>query len=433
MRFVSTMNSRKQYSFRDAVLTGLAPDGGLYFPAKIPRFSKEFIRQMKMFSLEEISYRVAREFAGLEVPRGVLKKIVEEAINFPCPLQQVSDKIYVLELFHGPTLAFKDFGARFMARLISHFVHRSARAITILVATSGDTGSAVASGFHRIPGIRVIVLYPSGRISEVQEKQIATLGENITAVEVDGSFDDCQQLVKTAFLDVPLRDDVVLTSANSINIARLIPQSFYYFWAVTQLQKFDEFRNVVFSVPSGNFGNLTAGLIAGKMGLPAKGFVAATNANDVVPKYLAMGEFKPKASKRTISNAMDVGNPSNFARMQMMYPAPESMRKRIVGVICSESQTRTTIQDVYARHGYLLDPHGAVGYHGMSQYLGDREDLAGIVLETAHPAKFIDVYDEPLRSKIRMPERLKICLRLAKRSVKVHNDYGELRSIILKG
>lgn len=441
MKFYSTNNKAYLVDARTAVLSGLAPDGGLYMPESIQRFPLEFFETLHEKSLQEISFTIAREFLQDVVPDEELERITTEALDFDIPLVNVPlltkpclpagreglGEVFSLELFHGPTFAFKDVGARFMARLMSYFVQNEKRELTILVATSGDTGSAVASGFYRVPWIRVVILYPSGKISKLQEAQMTTLGENVTALEVDGVFDDCQRLVKEAFLDSELRERLWLSSANSINIARLIPQMFYYFWAAAQHARFmsDRTKNgsIIFSVPSGNFGNLTAGLMAKRMGLLVKKFIAATNANDVVPEYLKTTIFRPRPSIPTMSNAMDVGNPSNFARMLELYPTVNMMRGDVIGIRVSEEETREAIEEVRQDHGYQLDPHGAVGYVALQKYLQYHPEDTGIFFETAHPAKFLDV---------ELPASLAKCLTMSKQSTKISNQFSDLKSFLLR-
>lgn len=428
MIFYSTNNKSLKVSLRDAVLKGLADDGGLFMPERIPQLPRNFFESIRQQSPYEISLSVARVFLGEDIPEARLETIVTETLNFPIPLVKVTDTIFSLELFHGPTLAFKDVGARFMARLLSYFRERENQDITVLVATSGDTGSAVANGFLGVKGINVVILYPSGKVSEIQEKQLTTLGQNITALEINGTFDDCQALVKKAFSDKELNKKVRLTSANSINIARLIPQSFYYFIAYAQLA--DKRNGVVMCVPSGNFGNLTAGLIAKRMGLPVMKFIAATNVNDIVPNYLSSGVFSPKPSKQTISNAMDVGNPSNFARMLDLYQHDwKSLQGDIIGYSFTDDETKQSIKEVYASHGYLLDPHGAVGFSALKKYLAGKDEL-GIFLETAHPAKFLDVVESIINRKIEIPQELASCLSKTKQSVLMENSYEALKSFL---
>ncbi len=432
MNYYSTNNATHKVSLREAVLKGLAPDNGLYMPEHITLLSQEFFDTLPNKSFQEIAFEVSNAFLKDDVPVDELKRIVQHTISFDAPLVEVEKKVFALELFHGPTLAFKDFGARFMSQLLGYFAKEEKREIVILVATSGDTGSAVANGFLGVPGTKVVVLYPSGKVSDIQEKQFTTLGQNIIALEVDGSFDDCQQLVKQAFLDEELNKKFFLTSANSINIARLIPQSFYYFYAWSRLKNRN---NVVFSVPSGNFGNLTAGLIAKRMGLPIKHFVASTNTNDIVPEYLQTGIFNPKQSRTTISNAMDVGNPSNFARMMNLYNDDLSKIKAdITGYKFSDAETKHVMQEVYKSSNYTLDPHGAVGYLGLKKYLTYNKEATGVFLETAHPAKFLEVVEETLSMKINMPEKLKAFISQNKKAIHCTVDYSsfkaELNSIV---
>ncbi len=393
-------------------MKGLPDDNGLFMPISIPRLSDDFIHNLNSFSFSEISYRVSSAILAGAIPESVLLQMIEIAIDFPAPVVRLDAQKFILELFHGPSLAFKDFGARFMAQLMSYFNRGEDKELTILVATSGDTGGAVAAGFYDTPGIRVVILYPSGKVSHLQEKQLTTLGKNIFALEIDGTFDDCQALVKSAFLDAELNNKLRLSSANSINIARLIPQSFYYFEAFKQLPQ--EGDPIVFSIPSGNFGNLTAGLFAMKLGLPVHHFIAATNANDIVPIYLSSGEYLPRTSVPTLSNAMDVGNPSNFARMLDLHPATDdcstwnNMQKHITGFAFDDSTTVEAMQLIDKKYGYTIDPHGAVGYLALESYQIDHPNTRGIILETAHPAKFIDDVEPILGHKIEIPEKLAI-------------------------
>lgn len=430
MQFYSTNNKSLRVSLRDAVLKGLADDGGLFMPERIPQLPKHFFESLHKLSAEDISFTVAYSLLGNDIPADQLKRMVSETINFQIPLVKVTESIYCLELFHGPTLAFKDVGARFMARMLAHFrKNEQQQDITVLVATSGDTGSAVANGFLGVKGIKVVILYPSGKVSDIQEKQLTTLGQNISALEVKGTFDDCQALVKQAFSDKNLNKKITLTSANSINIARLIPQIFYYFIAYAQLPKTD--LPVVVCVPSGNFGNLTAGLIAKRMGLPVSRFIAATNANDIVPKYLTSGKFLPKASLQTISNAMDVGNPSNFARMLGLYEGEvNAMKKDIQGFSYSDDETRKTMREVFKKYKYTLDPHGAVGFAALEKYLS-KNKTTGIFLETAHPAKFLDIVEGAIGKKITIPERLSACLSKPKQALMMENSYEALKAYLL--
>jgi threonine synthase len=432
MKFYSTKDKNYLVSLKEAVLKGLPPDNGLYMPQQIPCLSQKFFNQLGHLSLQEIALEVANAFFGDDLDPVDLRWIVDDAINFDAPLKQIHDNVFSLELFHGPTMAFKDFGARFMSRLMSKLISKQDKTVHILVATSGDTGSAVAQGFYDVEGIHVSILYPSGKVSTIQEQQIATLDKNISTLEVDGTFDDCQQLVKTAFLDRDLNKKVLLSSANSINVARFIPQSFYYFYALAQAQKLTD-KPVVFSVPSGNFGNLTAGLFAQKMGLPIHHFVAAVNANDTFPKYLVHGKFDAKPSVKTISNAMDVGNPSNLGRIFDLFNSDvEAVKKEISSYSFSDDKTREIIKDIHGSTGYLLDPHGAVGYLGLQKYLGSqRDNLAGIVFETAHPAKFKDVVDEVIGGNIEIPKRLQAFMGREKTSNRISRNYEDFRAYLL--
>ncbi|MGC1243394.1 MAG: threonine synthase [Chryseosolibacter sp.] len=424
MRYYSTNNPSLFTSLKEAVLQGLAADNGLYMPERIPALSGDFFEGIHEMTFQEIATVVAEKFTGEDIPSVELKRIIDHTIQFDAPLVPLEKNISALELFHGPTMAFKDFGARFMSQLLGYFSRQIKREIVILVATSGDTGSAVANGFLGVEGIRVIVLYPSGKVSDIQEKQFTTLDRNITALEVDGTFDDCQRLVKSAFLDQELRDAYFLTSANSINIARLIPQSFYYFYAYAKRTQAD--KPVVFSVPSGNFGNLTAGLFAKRMGLPVKHFVAATNVNDVVPEYLRSGKMIPKPSRHTLSNAMDVGNPSNFARLVDLYKNDfKAITHDITGYAFTDDETVETMLRVSKEHHYLLDPHGAIGYLGLRQYLSQHDsDVNGIFLETAHPAKFKDVVEKAIGSTIPLPSTLEKFVKGKKQSTLIASDFA---------
>ncbi|MDV3881597.1 threonine synthase [Elizabethkingia anophelis] len=402
MKYYST-RGKHSVNIQQAVLNGLADDGGLYMPAYIPQLPASFFENIENKSLPEIGFEVAKLFLEDSVPDAVLKQMIDEVLNFDIPVVPIHNNIYSLELFHGPTLAFKDVGARFMARLMSYFAE--GKPMKVIAATSGDTGSAVAAGFYNVPGINVYILYPKGKVSPLQEKQLTTWGGNIKALEIEGTFDDCQALAKELLADEELQQHQV-TSANSINIARLIPQSFYYFWAYAQLKK--ENKKIVFSVPSGNFGNLTAGLLAYKMGLPVNRFIASTNINNVVPQYLKTGTYEAKASLSTVSNAMDVGNPSNFERMKDLFQEDVTKFREIIsGYYFTDEETKATVQKVYKESGYLLDPHGAVAYLGLVQYQKEQQqDFNGVLLETAHPAKFIETVEESILEKIEVPEKL---------------------------
>lgn len=407
MQYHSTNNPAHRVDLKEAILRSLPPDNGLYMPDRFPVLGPEFWSIWRHLSFQEIGFAVAEAFFGEDVPAAALREIVEGTLSFDASVVGLAPGDHILELFHGPTLAFKDFGARFMARLMAWLTRDDGRELTVLVATSGDTGGAVASAFHRVPGTRVIILYPKGKVSGLQEKQLTTLGDNITALEVDGSFDDCQRLVKSAFLDRGLSERLNLTSANSINLARLVPQSFYYIHSARQLPEGIE---PVFVIPSGNFGNLTAGLFATRLGLPVAQFVAATNANDVVPRYLASGSYQPVPSIATISNAMDVGAPSNFARMEALFGKSwEAMKQKITGYTFSDDATRAAIRTVKATLDYELDPHGAVGWLAAQKWRAAHPGSATITLETAHPAKFLDVMEAELgQGCVEIPERLAI-------------------------
>lgn len=431
MRLYSTRNKSKFVSLEEAVFKGLPEDGGLYMPERLPKLSDSFIKNLKSYSFQEKGFEICKRLFGNTIPENDLKRIIENAITFPAPVVKLDEETFILELFHGPSLAFKDFGARFMAQLMSYFNRGNERELVILVATSGDTGGAVASGFYKTPGIRVVVLYPSGKVSHLQEKQLTTLGENITAVEVAGTFDDCQALVKQAFLDKELREKIRLSSANSINIARLIPQSFYYFEAFSQLEK--DGRPLVFCVPSGNFGNLTAGLFSKKMGLPVQEFIAATNLNDVVPEYLETGVFTPRPSVPTLSNAMDVGNPSNFARMLDLYSSTwNNLKEEIKAYAFGDTDTKAAILEVSEKFNYVIDPHGAVGYLALKVYQKEHPGKKGVILETAHPSKFLPDVEAVLNRAIEIPERLAILAEKEKRAIQAGIEFQAFKDWLLK-
>ncbi len=431
MRLYSTKNTQKFVSLSEAIFKGLPEDNGLYMPESIPRLSDDFLKNLKKYTFQDIAFEVARQLLRGGIPENDLQTIIEKAVNFPAPIISLDENTHILELFHGPSLAFKDFGARFMAQLMSYFNRQNERELVILVATSGDTGGAVAAGFYKTAGIKVVILYPSGKVSDLQEKQLTTLGENVTALEVQGTFDDCQALVKKAFLDAELTTKIRLSSANSINIARLVPQSFYYFEAYKQLENTE--KPVVFAIPSGNFGNLTAGLFAKKMGLPVSKFIAATNANDVVPQYLASGAFTPRPSVPTLSNAMDVGNPSNFARMMDLYCSTWNIVKQdIEGYAFNDAQTREAVREVAEKYGYTIDPHGAVGYLALKAYQREHPETQGIILETAHPAKFLPDMEAILERKIEVPQRLADLADLEKDSLLRGTDFESFKSWLLE-
>jgi len=431
MKYYSTNNKSTQATLQEAVVKGLASDRGLYMPEVIKCLPDSFFEEMKDLSFQEVAYVVADAFFGEDVEAEDLKKIVYETLNFDVPLVHVNDNIYSLELFHGPTLAFKDVGARFMSRLLGYFIKKEGQKdVNVLVATSGDTGSAVANGFLGVDGIHVYVLYPKGKVSPIQECQFTTLGQNITALEIDGVFDDCQALVKSAFMDEELNKKMYLTSANSINVARFLPQAFYYFYAVAQLHKLGKKDNIVICVPSGNFGNITAGLFGKRMGMPVKRFIAANNRNDVFFQYLNSGVYTPKASVQTIANAMDVGDPSNFARVLDLYGhSHEAIKNDISGCTYTDEQISETLLDCYRKHGYLLDPHGAVGYRALSEYL--ESDEVGVFLETAHPAKFKDTVDRILGEDISIPEKLQAFMKGTKQSINLPKDFASFKAFLM--
>ena len=431
MQFYSTNRKTSPVSLREAVVRGLAADRGLFMPEVIRRFPPAFYQNMKEMTLREISFVVAEAFFGEDVEAGKLKEIVDETLNFDIPLVQVADNRYSLELFHGPTLAFKDVGARFMARLLAYFNKQEGeRQVNVLVATSGDTGSAVANGFLDVPGVKVFVLYPQGKVSEIQEKQFTTLGRNITALEVSGTFDDCQALVKNAFMDKELNEKLYLTSANSINVARFLPQAFYYFYAYAQMKKFGKADQLVVCVPSGNFGNITAGLFGKVMGLPVKRFIAANNANDIFYNYLQTGEYHPRASVQTIANAMDVGDPSNFARVLDLYGGSHAaISAEISGAAYTDEQIAETVKNVWTDEHYLLDPHGACGFRALQEGLQPGE--TGVFLETAHPAKFKDTVENIIGEAIQIPEKLQAFMRGEKKSLPMSKDFADFKRYLM--
>ena len=431
MQFYSTNRKTSPVSLREAVVRGLAADRGLFMPEVIRRFPPAFYQNMKEMTLREISFVVAEAFFGEDVEAGKLKEIVDETLNFDIPLVQVADNRYSLELFHGPTLAFKDVGARFMARLLAYFNKQEGeRQVNVLVATSGDTGSAVANGFLDVPGVKVFVLYPQGKVSEIQEKQFTTLGRNITALEVDGTFDDCQALVKAAFMDQELNEQLLLTSANSINVARFLPQAFYYFYAYAQLKKAGRAENVVICVPSGNFGNITAGLFGKKMGLPVRRFIAANNKNDIFYQYLQTGQYNPRPSVATIANAMDVGDPSNFARVLDLYGGSHAaIAAEISGTTYTDEQIRESVKACWQQTGYLLDPHGACGYRALEEGLQPGE--TGVFLETAHPAKFLQTVESIIGTEVEIPAKLRAFMKGEKKSLPMTKEFADFKSYLL--
>jgi threonine synthase len=428
MKYISTNHKVNEITFKEAVIKGLANDGGLFYPTEIPALPETFFEKLKDYKLDKLGYELMKHYAQGSIEDDCLRKLMKEALDFDIPLVEIEENTYSLELFHGPTLAFKDVGARVTARFMSTF--SPDEKVTILVATSGDTGSAVANGFLGLENVDVVVLYPKGMVSNIQEKQFTTLGQNITALEINGTFDDCQRLVKEAFNDSDLRSKINISSANSISIARFLPQMVYYFHAFAQLGNID--KPVVFSVPSGNYGNLTAGLFGKQMGLPIDKFIASANINDVVPKYLKSGKFTPRPSVTTISNAMDVGNPSNFARILEMYDHDwEAIKQNIVGYSYSDEQTKKCMKEVYERTGYVLDPHGAVAYLGLKEYQKE-DDVIGIFLETAHPAKFLETVESTLNKKIEIPEKLQAFMQNEKLSIEMGKDYEGFRKFLLR-
>jgi threonine synthase len=429
MKYYSTNNKNHQVNLKEAVFKGLALDKGLYMPQSFPVMDAGFFSKLKNLSFKELSFEVAFALFGDDIPKNELKKINDNALDFETPLVPVGDSVYSLELFHGPTLAFKDVGARYMARMLGYFTRGYNREIHVLVATSGDTGSAVANGFLGVKGVRVHILYPKGHVSFLQEKQFTTLGENINALEVEGSFDDCQKLVKEAFTDKEINARLTLTSANSINIARLLPQSFYYFNALRQLP--EDNKKLVFSVPGGNFGNLTAGLIAKKMGMPVSLFLAATNINDVVPEYLRTGIYRARPSLATVANAMDVGDPSNFARILELYnhSHPEICRD-ILGFSYTDKEIKKCIYEVKTRYGYIPDPHGATAYMALSEFLAENPGFTGIFLETAHPAKFSETVEEALGEPLSIPRDLAEFAMREKKTTPMSSKYPDFKAYL---
>ena len=437
MKYYSTNGKAPIADLHKAVVKGLAEDRGLYMPERINQLPKEFFDNIDKMSFQEIAYTVANAFFGEDVDSDALKDIVYDTLSFDCPVVNVKDNIYTLELFHGPTLAFKDVGARFMARLLQYFIKQEGKGqqVNVLVATSGDTGSAVANGFLGVDGIHVYVLYPKGKVSPIQECQFTTLGKNITAIEVDGVFDDCQALVKNAFMDAELNQHMKLTSANSINVARFLPQAFYYFNAYARMKQLSNSEmikssNLVMCVPSGNFGNICAALFGHAMGLPIKRFIAANNANDIFFKYLQTGQYEPKPSKQTLANAMDVGDPSNFARIYDLYgKSHERITSLISGATYSDDQIRETMRQCYADTKYILDPHGACGYQALVE--GLQEGEIGVFCETAHPAKFKEKVDEILGIDVEIPDRLAAFMKGQKQSVPMTKDFADFKQYLL--
>jgi threonine synthase len=431
MQYYSTNNKSITASFKEATIEGQAPDKGLYYPSQIPVLSKDFIEGIESLSREEIALKVIEPYVADAIPSSELKRIVSETIAFDFPLVPITENISALELFHGPTFAFKDVGARFMSRCLGYFVKNENKEVTVLVATSGDTGGAVANGFYDVNGVNVVILYPSGKVSSTQEVQLTTLGKNITALEVEGTFDDCQQMVKNAFADADLRNRVFLTSANSINVARWLPQQFYYFFAYQQWK--NKNNPPVICVPSGNFGNICAGLLAYRSGLPASHFVAACNANDTVSQYLKSGNYQTKKSVATISNAMDVGNPSNFVRILELFDKNFGSLKNILSSYSiSDDETRETIARIFKENNYVLDPHGAVGFLALERYLNEHPNQKGFFLETAHPSKFYDVIEPVIHQQVEIPDSIKVLSKQKKNTIKMKADDNDaLKSLLL--
>lgn len=429
MNYYSLNKNAPNTSFKEAVIKGIAPDKGLYFPEHITPLPDSFFKNIDQYSYEEIGFEVIKQFVSPDIPEATLKTIISETLAFDFPVVTINDHISTLELFHGPTMAFKDVGARFMARCLGYFNQGNTNEVTVLVATSGDTGGAVANGFLGVKGVNVVILYPSGKVSDIQEKQLTTLQQNITALEVDGVFDDCQDMVKRAFLDTELTDNIQLTSANSINVARWLPQMFYFFFAYKQLHK--KHKNIVFSVPSGNFGNICAGMMAQQLGLPIQHFIASNNANKVVTDYLDSQLYQPKPSVQTISNAMDVGNPSNFIRIQEIYNNDfKTLKSNLSSYSFTDAQTREALKELYLDFSYIADPHGAVGYLGGKAYLETNPNVHVVFLETAHPTKFLDVVTDVIQENIVLPPQIEAVMDKEKEAVPI-KDYDDLKQLLL--
>ncbi|WP_460219548.1 threonine synthase [Psychroserpens sp. MEBiC05023] len=429
MNYYSLNRKAPNTTFANAVIKGLAPDKGLYFPEYIKPLSKSFFETIDDKSYTEIAYESIKQFVGNEIPEDILKDILEDTLSFDFPVVKLNDQISTLELFHGPTMAFKDVGARFMARCLGYFNQNNDRDVTVLVATSGDTGGAVANGFLGVKGVKVVILYPSGKVSDIQEKQLTTLGKNITALEVDGVFDDCQDMVKKAFLDESITSKMQLTSANSINVARWLPQLFYFIFAYKQLH--NQYKDIVFSIPSGNFGNICAGMMAQQLGLPVKHFIASNNANNVVTEYLKTERYNPKPSVQTISNAMDVGNPSNFIRIQEIYKNNfDKLKHNLSSFSYTDEETKAALSEIYKAYNYIADPHGAVGYLGCKDYLKTNENAHCVFLETAHPTKFLDVVEEVIGTTVDLPTQIKAVMHKNKVATQI-SSYEDLKSFLL--
>ena len=430
MKYYSLNKKAPNISFKDAVIKGLAPDKGLYFPERITPLPKAFFDNIAHVSNSEIAFEAIKQFVSSEIPEDILKTIIEETLSFEFPIVELNENISTLELFHGPTMAFKDVGARFMARCLGYFNQNNTNEVTVLVATSGDTGAAVANGFLGVKGVKVVILYPSGKVSDIQEKQLTTLGQNISALEVKGTFDDCQAMVKNAFLDENLTSKMQLTSANSINVARWLPQLFYFMFAYKKLHT--KYKDIVFSVPSGNFGNVCAGMMAQQLGLPIKHFIASNNENNVVTEYLNTQLYNPKPSLQTISNAMDVGNPSNFIRIQEIYKNKfDSLKENMSSFSFSDDETKAAILEIYNHYNYVADPHGAVGYLGCKAYLENNANTHCVFLETAHPTKFLDVVEGVIKTKQALPKQIQSVIGKDKVAT-IISTYDEFRAFLLR-
>ena len=429
MKFYSLNNKAPEVSFDKAVINGIAPDKGLYFPNEIKPLPISFFEEIEKKSNEKIAFTAIRQFVEGTLPDKVLKDILKEVLDFEFPIVEITPSIGTLELFHGPTMAFKDVGARFMAQCLGYFSRSNKQEVTVLVATSGDTGGAVANGFLGVKGVKVVILYPSGKVSDIQERQLTTLGQNITALEVDGTFDDCQAMVKNAFLDKDLLTHMKLTSANSINVARWLPQLFYFLFAYKQVKS--KGKEIIFSVPSGNFGNICAGLVAQRLGMPVNHFIAATNVNDTVPQFMSTKEYTPKPSTATISNAMDVGDPSNFIRIRHLFQDDfEALKKNLSSYSFNDEQTKEALKEIYNINGYIADPHGAVGYLGLKKYQELHPNTYGIFLETAHPVKFLDIVEETLSEKLEIPSQIQKVMGKTKVSSKI-STYENLKEFLM--
>jgi threonine synthase len=429
MKYFSLNGKAPDTSFAEAVIRGIAPDRGLYFPEKIPHFGSDFWKHLSDYSIPELGVKLMHPFVGDSINHSQLEKIILETLDFDIPLVQLKDNLFALELYHGPTMAFKDVGARFMARCLGYLMQDSKEEVTVLVATSGDTGGAVANGFFQVPGVRVVILYPEGKVSAIQEKQLTTLGHNISALKVNGSFDDCQQMVKQAFLDPELSLHLKLTSANSINIARWIPQLLYYAIAYRQLNS--DLEAPIFSVPSGNFGNICAGMLAHKMGMPCRQFIAATNVNDTVPRYMQEQRYTPHPTRSTLSNAMDVSDPSNFVRvLQLFNEKFQDLAAHLTSKSYTDAQTLEGIQKLYEEYKYIADPHGAIGYLGLLDYSASNPEYPSIFLETAHPIKFKDTVEQCLNITLPIPEQIQKIIGMEGNAISVQ-DYADVKAYLL--